>query len=450
MALVNYSHAGFFVYSALLLAVESLVYRDRARAIRGALAASVGVVAALPLTWESWRYPGYFTFNNVTLDGPAFAWEPFVRKLYYNVEIVFLPWRWFNDFTGLATLLVPVVFFVSMNLRDRTRPAERPVFYACAALVTLALTRFNTPEFGYAFLRPLHLLAVFPVAVLAWFLVRSVRAWLPRAAMVVLVAVYLQYLWMAVPHVPNVRAIDPDLVDYLRSADGAMVLLENTFHRDMDADPSRESEKTPFAAHLEGLLVPATGKRFYAGVWDGWQWSPFRHQLLSGGAFHGKPIASVPPEAFVDELRRWGIAQLLVWSEGARAYLNALDGFSREWQHGLWVAYRLRDADTRDVTVSAGTGRLLDLTPLGARVHLSSVRQGEEAVVRTNFYPAWRATAADKAVPLFERAGQLAFRVPCSGDCEVVLEYPRRPWLTAAACAALIAGFVLALRSVPR
>jgi hypothetical protein len=398
------------------------------------VALGAGLVAGLPLTWEAWRYPAYFTFNNVTLAPPAFAWVPFLRKIYYNVEILFLPWRWFNDFTGLTSALIPVLLLLAWQRSGRA------AFHAWAALTAVALMRLNTPELGYAFLRPVHLLAVFPAVALAGFLVRSRQPLAVSASTVALCAVYLQYLWMPVPHVPGPRALDPALVERVRAADGALILLENTFHRDMDIDPDRESQPTPFPAHIEGLLPAATGKRFYAGLWDGWQWSPYRAQLLSGGAFRGHPIAQVPHDVFIREMRRWGVGHLLVWSDAAIAYLRDDPDVSLRWSEAGWKDFVLVDADLRAVVTASGAGQLLDLTPLGATVRLEQVNRGDPVVVRTNYFPAWTAFAGDAAVPLVAADGQLAFSAPRAGSYDVRLEYPRRHWLTALAFAALAAA----------
>ncbi len=442
MGLVTYCHAGFFVYAALLLIVEAAFYRDRRRLVRAVVAIAAGIVAGLPLTWEAWRYPAYFTFNNVTLEPQAFAWSPFLRKIYYNVEILFLPWRWFNDFTGLTSALLPVLLLLAW------RRSGRAAFHAWAALTAVALMRLNTPELGYAFLRPVHLLAVFPAVALAGFLVRFRQPLAVIASTIALCAVYLQYLWMPVPHVPGPRALDPELVDRVRAADGALILLENTFHRDMDAGPDRQTQPTPFPAHLEGLLVPATGKRFYAGLWDGWQWSPFRAQLLSGGAFQGRPIAGVPRDAFAREMRRWGIRHMLVWSDAAIAYLRANPDVTLQWSAASgWNEFVLVDADDRDVVTPVGAGHLKDLTPLGATVGLNGVNRGDRIVVRTNYFPAWGAAADGVPVPLFDHDGQLAFSAPRSGTYDVLLDYPRRRWLTLLAFVALAAGAALLHRS---
>jgi hypothetical protein len=63
-------------------------------------------------------------------------------------------------------------------------------------------------------------------------------------------------------------------------------------------------------------------------------------------------------------------------------------------------------------------------------------------VVRTRFYPAWRAFADGREVPLRTRAGQLSFDAPGSGSYTVRLEYPRYRGLSIVALLALIGGAV--------
>ena len=130
------------------------------------IAVAVAVLVALPLTWESWRYPAYFTVSNAAHQPLPFRVEPLLRQIYYNVEILFLPGRWFNDFTGLMRSMLPVLLLLAWRRRGRTS------FYAWASLTVLGLTLLNSPYFGYAFVRPLHLQAVLPAVAIAAFLVQ--------------------------------------------------------------------------------------------------------------------------------------------------------------------------------------------------------------------------------------------------------------------------------------
>jgi hypothetical protein len=440
MALMGHCHTGYVVYTSVLFAAEAIYYRDVRRTGRAAIAVVVALVVALPLTWESWRYPGYFNVSNAAHQSLSFRVETLLRQIYYNVEILFLPGRWFNDFTGLMRSMLPAVLLIAWRRRGRTS------FYAWASLTVLGLTSLNSPYFGYAFVRPLHLQAVLPAVAIAAFLVQLRAPRLVLAVLVCLIATYVQVYWWQVPHIQERRDLDPPLVDYVRTLDGATVLVENAFHRDMDADLNRRTERTPFVAHMEAYLAADTGKRLYAGLWDGWQWNVFRANLLAGGAFQSRSITTWPSAELAAQLRKWGIRHAVVWSTDSTAYLSSHPGFAREWSHGRWTAFEFLNADPRDVVVPNGTGRLAARDWLGATVSLKDVRAGDEVVVRTNFFPAWTATCDGAAVALRASDGQLAFTAPKDGSYAVVLAYPRRPWLPVVALAGLLAGFFACAR----
>lgn len=444
LVLLNYVHAGFLLYAVLFLAVEAWFYRDSTRLVRALLAAACAFVAGLPQYWESWRYPQYFIPNNVMFDpGVSFEWTAFARKMYYNVELLWLPGRWVNDFTGLSAICLPITAFVAWRVRSRAG------LYAWLALTTTALLRFNTPEFAYLFLRPVHVLAVCIGPVLAVFLSRFVGRRALVLTFVALVAVYLQILVFHVPHIPTLRDADAALVDHVAGLDGALVLFENTPHRDMDADPARTTEPTPFGAHIEQVIAATTGRRLYAGLWDGWQWSPYRDQLLAGGAFRGRAISIVPVDDFAAELRKWGIQHLVVWSRASLAYLRANPTlFAERWNSGAWHQFEYLAADRRDVWTSAGAGRLMSVDPLGASLQLDDVAIGTEVVVRTNYHPSWSARISEEAqpIPLHASNGQLAFASPRAGSYAVALVYPRRRGLMVLALVVTLLGAAALIR----
>ena len=444
LVLLNYVHAGFLLYAAFFLVLEALFYRDLTRLARALLATAVAVVAGLPQHWESWRYPDYFIPNNVVLDqANEFLWLPFLRKVYYNIELLWLPGRWFNDFSGLAGVCLPITAFIAWQVRSRAG------LYAWIALAVMALMRFNTPEFAYLFLRPIHVLAVCLGPILAVFVTRFIGRKALGLCFLALAAVYLQVLVFDVPHIRTLRDADAALVDRVAQLDGALVLVENTPHRDMDADPARTTEPPPVATHVEQVLGAATRRRIYGGLWDGWQWSPYRIQVLAGGAFKGRAIATVPVEELRDELGKWGIRHLIVWSQATLDYFRShRELFAERWVSAPWHEFEFLDADTRTVTTTTGTGRLVSFDPLGARVELDGIRAGDNVVVTTNYHPSWTAhvEGTDVDIALEPANGQLGFRAPSDGSYTVTLVYPRRGWLSVLALVVLLAGGALLSR----
>lgn len=440
-----YSHVAFFVYAVIFLLLEAVYFKDRAAARRLAGATAFSLVVSLPMHWESLRYSQYVSFNNVAFapDAPK-DWIAFLRTLYYNVEILALPGRWFNDYRSLANVWLPVLALVAL-LPGRTRVS----FYAWAALLTQALLRLNSAEFGAGFDRIMHMLPLLTAPALAGFVMRCAGTRALATALAVLLGLYVQVSLWTVPHVKEVRDFNPPLIDRMAGLDGDMVLVEINPHRDMDSSPTRHSVRSPFDVHYEALLPGVAGQRFYAQMWDGWVWNRLRGQVVAGGTFNGKAIAETKPDVFEHEMRRWGVRHLLVWSDDTRGYLAADPNFVQRWREGTWSHFELENADARSVVASEGTGRLTNLDLLGASVELANVVAGEPVVIRTNYYPAWEAFVDGRPVPLFSRDGQLAFTAPTNGSYVVELRYPKRPWLPIIAATAFIAGLVI-LRRWPR
>jgi hypothetical protein len=312
-------------------------------------------------------------------------------------------------------------------------------FYAGAWLLTVALMRLNDPHFGYAFLRPIHMFVVVAAPVLA---AAIVRAWSRPVAwsLFATVVLFVQIWWQPVPHVRSIRDFDAALTDRVAAAAGALVLVEMNPHRNTNADPGGTTVPSKFGSHFESLLADATGRRLYAGMWDGWQWNPWKGEMLGGGTLLGRGLAAIPQADFVKELDRWGVVDLFVWSDVSRAYIRNVPGFDETWASDAWTQFTRRNADGREVVTTSGSAALRDRSIRGAIVSLSNVEVGSPVTVRTHYHPAW-----ESDVPVVDRGGQLSFDAPCS-TCDVELRYPRRAWLILLALAAWLGGAWLAGR----
>jgi hypothetical protein len=430
-----YSHVAFVVYAGIFLVLEAIYFRDTKALVRLVVAGAIAGIAALPVHWESVRYPAYVSFNNTVYDPAAPKdWALAFRTMFYNVQILAYPHRWFNDYRSLANVwLAALVVAALYPVRSRTG------FYACAAVLAQVLLRFNTSEAGAMFDRIQHMLPILAAPALAGFVLRFGGTRKMAVALVAAIGLYVATSLVPVPHVPELRAWDPPLIDRIAQS-GGMVAVEVSPHRDMDSDPVGRTPRTPFDVHFEGLLPELAGQRFYSQMIDGWVWNIWRGQVIGAGTFRGRAIAETPPPAFEAEMRRWGVRHLFVWTDVTRDYLRASGRFTETWRGGLWSQFELADPDERSVVTSAGSGRLRNLDFLGGEVELSGVPAGEPVVLRANYYPAWRAVVADRDVPLFDSGGQMAFRAPAAGSYVVRLEYPRYRWLSFLALIAFAAG----------
>jgi len=432
------SHAAFAVYAGLYLLLESIYFRDRAAFVRLALASGFAAIAALPVHWESLRYPEFVSFNNTVYQhGEPIRWGQFARNAFYNVEILALPQRWFNDYRSLAN-----VWLLPMLLVAVTGRATRVGFYAACAVLTQALLRLNTPVAGAMFDRIQHMLPLLVAPAMAGLVLRHAGRRSVAIAIAAVLALYGATSFEPVRHVPDLRAFDPPLIDRIAASDGSLVLVEVSPHRDMDSDPVRRTPRTPFDVHFEGLLPGLAGQRFYSQMIDGWVWNIFRGQVVGAGTFAGQLIDLTPPDEFAAEMRRWGVRHLFVWTDTSRNYLARGGHFVEQWRGGRWSDFEMTDPDVRSVVTARGSGELRSLDLLGADVALADVKAGDPVVVRANYYPAWRAFVDRQEVSLGNSNGQLAFTAPRDGSYVVRLEYPRYRWLSALALLSVFAGVV--------
>jgi hypothetical protein len=282
---------------------------------------------------------------------------------------------------------------------------------------------------------------IFTAIVVAVFIItRAANGWQAASALG-LVALVVPFLAIRVPHETSVEHFVPAVVERLKALDGALVLVENNPHRDVDASLSGRSEPSLYGTHYEALLPAATGKRLYAGYWDGWQWTPFRGEMLAGGAWQGHQLAAVDRPAFVAEMQRWGIRHLLVWSPTAKTTIGSWAEFVTRWEDGPWRELELTGApvDIHSVVSDHGSGALLSTDPLGGVVRLSGVARGDRIVVRTHYHPAWQAFASTGAIATITVHGELGFLAPADGSYDVTLVYPARRWLIGMAILLLVA-----------
>jgi hypothetical protein len=398
-------------------------------------------IAAVPAHWESVRYSSYVSFNNTVFDpGAPIDWRALARGLYYNVEMLVFPHRWFNDYRSINNVWLPaLVVFAWIG------PRTRAAYYACLTVLAQALLRLDTSEAGAIFDRIQHMLPVLAAPALAGIVMQLSGTRRLAVAATAAIALYAATSFVPILHVPDLRAWDPPLVDRIAASDG-MVLVEISPHRDMDRDPDRHSARTPFDAHFEALLPGVAGQRFYSQMIDGWVWNIWRGQVVAAGTFQGDPIAMTSYDVFAAEMRKWGVRHLFVWTDEARSYLAGSPLFAHRWRGGPWSHFELLPGDPRQVVAESGSGRLANLDFLGGDVELTDVAAGAQIVVRSHAYPAWRAYDGAAEVALYDAGGQLAFRAPRSGSYVVKLVYPRYHGLALMALAAFAIGVVLLWR----
>ena len=278
------------------------------------------------------------------------------------------PQRWFNDYRSINNVWLPVLVVAAL-LPGRSRAS----YYAWLAVIAQALLRINTPEAGAMFERIQHVFPLLTAPALAGFVQRCAGTRWTAWGVLATLALYVSTAFAPIRHVAELRDWDPAFVERVQAADGALIVIEASPHRDMDRDPMRRTPTTPFDVHFEGLLPGLTGKRFYAQMVDGWVWGAWRGEIVAAGTFRGSPLSETPVLEFDAEMTKWGVKHLFVWTAAAKSYLSAA-GYVERWRGGAWSQFERPAADVRQIATQTGAGELRNADWLGADVVLHDVR----------------------------------------------------------------------------
>ena len=175
---------------------------------------------------------------------------------------------------------------------------------------------------------------------------------------------------------PQVRPLGESsiwVMDWLahRTSPDARVLFENSFARVHDQ------------AHLAGYYAFQAKREFiggpypqmhFASSWDGW-------------AF-GKPLAEISAERMAEYLELFNIGWIVVHSDAAKRYFDALPGVRADAEHGKLKAYVV---DREHSYFVVGTGRVQER---GHNHVLFTDIRGREIVLKYHFVPGLRADPA--------------------------------------------------------
>jgi len=233
------------------------------------------------------------------------------------------------------------------------------------------------------------------------------------------------------------------LVQKIRSLnDTNMILFENiTFNNLLNQKWDRRYKMTWRAEHvyIAQYIAMQTDKKFYSTTHAGWHESVFRGNCINSGIFQGALISDVPISRLEYEFNKWGVRYLVLWNRYSKEYFASYpDKFAPIWNDEKWVIYQYDEAPREPLILQHGEGEILSETYFSKRIKLSDVRGGEEVIVRSNYFPSWRAFYKGQEIPVHNREGLLAFIVPDNGSYSIDLRFPKYflfHWIALAALA---------------
>ncbi|MBI4435817.1 MAG: hypothetical protein HY590_00160 [Candidatus Omnitrophica bacterium] len=435
LVLLAYAHLAYFFYALFLVGFSLLALRHRKHLFYFFLVSLVVSAAVLPYAIHFLRNPHAFN-----LDAKRYEASPLTFKQASVQSLQKVSWlsrgtAWFTagyegvhggNYGASAVLLSPFLLFLFWN-QKKSRLLIGLIFLV---LCTLPLKT----GIGLALKRTYFLLPVLLSLVLA----QGLQFFSERkgtAALIMVPALLLGTVGLpspdAMPHQPTLEAFLPALTQKLKTLEGHTILLE-TQALWIETEDGRRGEAFPGPhVHMEMLLALETGKRYLSHGKDGYPFSLYRKNCLMSGIWGGKFLNQYSAEEVNVFLRKWGVRSIVVWSKTASAFFSAYPAFyEKSWEEPPWKVFRFKEADPRGVVLPVGKGEMVEERYTEMTIRLKGARKDDEAVLRVNYFPAFRAYCDGMPLSLYSRDGQIAFKVPREGDMSVTFRYPRYLFLS--------------------
>jgi len=451
LILLCYAHLAYFFYALLWVGFSFWASRRRKRLFTFFWVGLVVTAAVSPYAIHFLRNPHAFNLDAKQYRASPVTFSQGSSQSLQKVSHLSRDMAWFTagyegvhggNYGAAAILLSPFLLFLFWRQR-KSRLLVGAVFLV---LCTLPLKT----GFGLALKRTYFLLPILLSLVLAQGL-QFFSERRGRAVFVIVSALLVGTVGLpspdAISHQPTLETFSPGLTQKIRTLEGHAIFLE-TQALWIETDEGQRGEIFPGPhVHMEMLLALETGKRYLSHGKDGYPFSLYRKNCLMSGIWGGQFLNRYSVEEVNAFLKKWGVREVVVWSKTAGAFFSAHPAFyEKSWEESPWTIFRFKKADPRGVTLPTGVGEIMEEKYTRIAVRLKGARKGDEAVVRMNYFPAFRASCDGEALPLYSRDGQIAFKIPRDGDTTVLFLYPRTLLLSFIALSS-IALFAIDCRS---
>ncbi|MFA5157208.1 MAG: hypothetical protein WC532_07500 [Candidatus Omnitrophota bacterium] len=444
MTLLFYTHLSVFLYGVIFIFIDFIFSPNKKYFKQLCYLAAVVFVTSLPFLAYALQYRGYFILDNylyfpnkiIPPDYLAVVSGQFFDLLrsFFNLKA----WAWDEQFW---------VLIVALYMLNK-KPWIKPAVSTLAVIIILKI--FQTWGFFLITSRAYYIITIsFLAILLTGFLIIGYEK--KRFVFsIITAAVFIMFYdpFVAprrIMHYAPGKIYNQPLVEKIKTLEGRYIAVENNQHGDMTKIVIPNS-------HWMALLQLETGKLFFSNFHDGYHHTPWRANSLESGSFRGKPINEWAVEDINRIFCRWGVRYLVVWDALSKAYFSVNPRvFEKIWEDEDWIIFKVRDSDTRSAVVyDNGSAEIIDKDFYAKEIILSGVKQGAKVVLRSNYFPAWRAYYKNKEIRLIDVDGQAGFLAPDSGNYVVTMKFPRYALLNILALSALgFSGFLSYKRILP-
>jgi hypothetical protein len=443
LTLLFYTHLGMFLYSIAFILIDVLVSANKKHLRPVLFLGCFLLITASPFLIYIAKYPDYFILDNKHFFPAAFSLNAYLDSTGETIASMLNFTLWQDKVRYYPLCFLPVLIYMFYKRTWRKQ-----------AIFTLFVILFNVliPSELYLLQSRIVLLIPFLLSVLlSGFLITN---WEKQNFSILLLGLFLSLILFRAVFINNPAAFrhgqpgdfyNIPLVEEIKTLDGRYIAVENNQHW------YHPGEKVTPDFHWLPLLQLETHKLLFSNASEGHHHTPFRVNSFDSGCFGGEPIDKWEIEDVNKTLLKWGIKYLVVWNERTKQYFAGHPHFyEKAWQQkGDWVVFRFLNADTRDAVIEhGGEAKIADIDFYEKDILLSNCEKNSLVLLRTNYFPAWKAYFNNKEIPLANFNGQIGFRAPDSANYTVRLKYPRYAFLNILAAITLISSGLLSYKKI--
>ncbi len=417
LSLSLYAHMIFFILTVLYFFIYLFLQFDKSLFLKLILI----FLFVFLITFNFWYYfiytPGYIQLDILHYSKPFLPLKNIFPEIFKGFVFLFTFLAWtageheFKYF-GLSLTLLPILLLICWQQTKSLKP------YLFIIFIILAGNIITCYLFILFFSRQLALLPILLTLVLSNWLVKIKKQnfFIIGLILILFLIVRQASLGRPILHIKDLKDYNKHLIEKIQNLD-SLILFENIlFHK----------TKTPLNVQFTHLLTLGTAKSFFATTADGFHSSVYRGNCIASGTFRGVYLHQIDIRYMNEVFQKWGIKYLVLWSDTAVEYFNRFPQFYKTiWTDGNWHIFEFKAADTRPLVIAQGRGEVIDKDYFEKIVKLYAARKGDLVTIRSNYFPEWKGYFEGRDIDILNNDGQLAFKVPASGNSVIHLKFPK-------------------------
>jgi hypothetical protein len=423
--LLMYCHEGIFIFALFFVGLEMLFPLKKQNVLRFAILITLLFSSTLNYGYYFLKYPSFFNLHIIPQTKPARGVFNFSLPDKINLGLLDF-WNWNpSSYLGISLIFLPLLIW--LIIKRPLKGIKRPCLYLLLLISTFFLhspTSVGLLVSRGEYFMPFFLTVIFSAALFLAFEKRNL------AFLFLLCAIFINFfpfLRGQIAHLKDIKAYNPSFISKIEKLKG-VILFEEAGRL-----IRKVGENQPAHSHIAALLSQTLKVSLLSNTRDGYHPSIFRNNALQCGIFQDRLLTEIETSEFNNFLEKWAVRYIVVWSNISRNYLGSYPNFyEKEWEDKDWAIFRYIYAQVENLKFLSGEGEgeLENLDYFLKVLEVRGAKESDTVILKTNYFPEWKAFYKNTRVPIFNYNGQLAINLPFEGEGEIIFKYPKHYFLS--------------------